>query len=201
MTSRTRQPHPFTPTSRLNFAKPLESNDTAIDPGLLGRPKRQRSTLIATLERPQDARLSAGPINLPRHRLAERARGIDAARAWGANSLRKVERERGRETVAVWARDRMPENERERGDGAVRSTQREFERWRGEESIRMWGDGKREDEMRDRVRTMAEWEGRNGEEVEMPRMMNGDRMVDVGDRAVEDDGRVVLWKGESAREV
>lgn len=65
----------------------------------------------------------------------------------------------------------------------------------------MWGDGKREDEMRDRVRTMAEWKGRNGEEVEMPRMMTGDRMVGVGDRAVEDDGRVVLWKVKSAREV
>jgi len=63
------------------------------------------------------------------------------------------------------------QNERERGDNAALSTQRAFERWRGEESIRMWGDGKREDEMRDRVRTMAEWEGRNGEEVEMPRMI------------------------------
>ncbi len=201
MTSRTRQPHPFTPTSRLNFAKPLESNDTAIDPGLLGRPKRQRSTLVTTLERPQDARLSAGPINLPRHRLAERARGIDAARAWGENNLRKVERERGRDSAAGWARDRMPENERGRGGNAARSTQREFERWRGEESIRIWGDGKREDERRERVRTVAEWEGSNGEAARMPRMRNGDRMVGVGDRAVEDDGRVVLWKGESAREV
>jgi len=61
------------------------------------------------LERPQDARLSAGPIDSPSHRLTERARGIDAARAWGANSLRKVERERGRDSAAGWARDRMPE--------------------------------------------------------------------------------------------
>ncbi len=95
----------------------------------------------------------------------------------------------------------MPENERGRGGNAARSTQREFERWRGEESIRIWGDGKREDERRERVRTVAEWEGSNGEAARMPRMRNGDRMVGVGDRAVEDDGRVVLWKGESAREV